>query len=249
MKNGILQKIVQQSKQGKKMFALLVDPDKFEGPETITIAAKNKADLILVGGSLITNGNVENCIETIKKNCSIPVLLFPGNHLQISKKADGILFLSLISGRNPDLLIGQHVLAAPQLKKSKLEILPTGYMLIESGKITSAQYMSGTMPIPRQKNDIALCTALAGEMLGLKLIYMDGGSGAEQPVSASMIKKVKNSLSIPLIIGGGINTVSKAVQACEAGADVIVVGNAAEKDPSLLKGIIHAVHQFKPKRP
>ncbi len=131
---------------------------------------------------------------------------FPGVSLQLNEKADAVLLLSLISGRNPDLLIGKHVIAAPYLKNSSLEILPTGYMLIESGPITTAQYISNTIPIPRLKDDIAICTAMAGEMLGLRLIYMDAGSGAEMPVSASMISKVKENISIPLIVGGGIRT-------------------------------------------
>jgi phosphoglycerol geranylgeranyltransferase len=166
------------------------------------------------------------------------------NDLQISKKADGILFLSLISGRNAELLIGKHVIAAPVLKASLLEVLPTGYMLIESGKQTSASYMSNTNPIPADKDDIAMCTAMAGEMLGLKLIYMDAGSGAINAVSETMIKKVSTNINIPLIIGGGINSAEKALKACRAGADVIVVGNGIEKKVSLIKTIAKAVHSF-----
>jgi putative glycerol-1-phosphate prenyltransferase len=153
--------------------------------------------------------------------------------------------LSLISGRNPELLIGKHVVAAPLLKASGLEILSTGYMLIESGKQTSASYMSNTNPIPYEKDDIAACTAMAGEQLGLRLIYMDAGSGAQHPVSKSMITKVSNNISIPLIIGGGINTTEKALSACESGADIIVVGNAIEKDAALLDSISETIHLYK----
>jgi phosphoglycerol geranylgeranyltransferase len=187
---------------------------------------------------------LDETLQSIKEFTSIPVILFPGSIMQINEKADALLLLSLISGRNADLLIGKHVVAAPYLKKSGLELLPTGYMLIESGPLTTAQYISNTLPIPRTKDDIAVCTAIAGEMLGLRLIYMDAGSGAEMPISASMIKKVKENISIPLIIGGGIRDAGQAIAACKAGADMIVVGNAIEKDPSCLKEIADAVHSL-----
>jgi putative glycerol-1-phosphate prenyltransferase len=244
MSISIYQSILNNKKSSKKLFALLIDPDKYK-PETIIKKATDAAvDLIFVGGSLLTNGNLESCIQSIKKTTNIPVVIFPGNSMQISSKADGIMLLSLISGRNPDMLIGNHVIAAPHLKKSKLEILSTGYMLIDSGKQTSALYMSNTNPIPANKPDIAVCTAMAGEMLGLKMIYMDAGSGAENCVNDKMISAVKNAINIPLIIGGGINTVQKAKNACKAGADIIVVGNAAEKDESLIKKIATAIHSF-----
>lgn len=244
MDKNILNSIVSKIKKKKKLFAILIDPDKFDNTDILKKATQAKVDLILVGGSLLTNGNFESCIQTIKKQCSIPTIIFPGNNLQISSSADAIFLLSLISGRNPDLLIGKHVIAAPQLKKSKLEIIPTGYMLIDSGKQTSALYMSNTHPIPYDKNDIAVCTAMAGEMLGLKILYMDAGSGAENCISKEMITAVKSAISIPLIIGGGINSVQKAKAACTAGADIIVVGNAAEKDSSLIRKIAETVHSF-----
>lgn len=164
--------------------------------------------------------------------------------MQVNKDADGILFLSLISGRNPDMLIGNQVISAPILKHSKLEVLPTGYILIDSGKPTTVSYMSNTTPIPYDKNDVALCTAMAGEMLGLKLIFMDGGSGATNPISESMISMVSQSLEVPLIIGGGICSAEKAVANCKAGADVIVVGNSIEKNPNLIQEIAQSIHQF-----
>jgi len=234
--------ILKCKQQKKKLFAVLIDPDKFDS-SIISKAIDAKVDFFLVGGSILINGAFEKCIETIKAKCKIPVLLFPGNHFQISKKADGILFLSLISGRNPDLLIGNQVIAAPLIKTNKLEVLSTGYMLIESGKSTAALYMSNTHPIPYDKAEIALGTALAGEMLGLSLIYMDAGSGAKKCISIDMIKSVSTNIQIPLIIGGGINTADKAISACKAGADIIVIGNAIEKDTSLIKKIAKAINE------
>jgi putative glycerol-1-phosphate prenyltransferase len=229
----------------RKHFAVLIDPDKYDRQRleaVVSRAEQSQVDFIFVGGSLLTFDHLDETIRAIKASTTIPVILFPGSIMQIHEKADAVLLLSLISGRNADLLIGKHVIAAPYLKKSNLEILPTGYMLIESGPLTTAQYISNTIPIPRKKDDIAVCTAMAGEMLGLRLIYMDAGSGAEVPVSTSMIKKVKESISIPLIIGGGIRTPEQAHESCQAGADIIVVGNAIEKDPSVINEIASAVH-------
>jgi len=172
----------------------------------------------------------------------LPVVLFPGDAMQVNDKADGILFLSLISGRNADMLIGKQVVTAPILKQSSVEVLPTGYMLIDSGRPTTVSYMSNTTPIPHEKNAVAACTAMAGEMLGLKLIFMDGGSGALNPISEKMIATVSQSVDIPLIIGGGISSGEKAIANCKAGADIIVVGNAIEKDENLIFEIANAVH-------
>lgn len=231
--------------ENKKKFAVLVDPDKNTSQETIKIAKIAEAadvDYIFVGGSLLTNNNFELTIKLLKENSSLPIIIFPGNNLQISNTADAILLLSLISGRNAEMLIGTHVLAAPNLKKSSLEIIPTGYMLIESGKPTTALYMSNSTPIPSDKDDIAMCTAMAGEMLGLKIIYMDAGSGALNPIPLSMISNVKKNVDVPLIIGGGIKTPEKAVKVCNAGADVVVIGNAIEKNPDLIAQISDAIH-------
>jgi len=239
--------IVSNKEKGKKLFAVLIDPDKQSKDELIDLidrAVSAKVDLIFVGGSLLTNGSFGNCIQTIKSNCSIPVVIFPGNSMQINKDADGILFLSLISGRNPDMLIGNQVITAPLLKHSNLEVLSTGYILVDSGKPTTVSYMSNTTPIPYDKNDVAVCTAMAGEMLGLKLIFMDGGSGATNPISESMISMVSNSIDAPLIIGGGICNAEKAIANCKAGADLIVVGNSIEKKPKLLEEIAQAIHQY-----
>ncbi len=244
MNSAIYQRITEKSSKGKKQFAVLIDPDKLSSESIIRSAEDAEVDLLLVGGSLLTNGNLEECIQTLKKITHIPVVIFPGNGHQISASADAILLLSLISGRNPDLLIGNQVIAAPMIRASKLEIIPTGYMLIESGKQTSALYMSNTHPIPFDKDDIAMCTAMAGEMLGLKMIYMDAGSGAINQVSEKMIRTVKNNISIPVMVGGGIKTAEQAVTSCKAGADIIVVGNAIEKDPDLIKRISDSIHQL-----
>ncbi len=244
----VLEKLHENIKAGKKMMAVLIDPDSVSEEATLIDICKrsDKAgiDLVLVGGSLITNGFFESCVKIIKANTAIPIMLFPGNLMQISKDADAILLLSLISGRNPELLIGKHVLAAPQLKASGLEVIPTGYMLIDGGKITSVSYMSSTTPLPADKPAIAATTALAGEMLGLKLIYMDAGSGAQNPVSAAVIKAVREQVSIPIFIGGGMKTKEDVLAACQAGADIIVVGNAFEKNPTLIEELAEAVHRY-----
>lgn len=233
------------SDTSKKKFVVLIDPDKPTDNEIIDIVEKSKkvgVDFFFVGGSLLTTDSLDNCIKLIKKHCDIPVLIFPGNSLQISKWCDGFLLLSLISGRNSEMLIGRHVIAAPYLKLYGNEIIPTGYMLIDGGSQTSVSYMSNTTPIPHDKDDIAMCTALAGEMLGLKIIYMDAGSGAKTPVSAEMISKVRQTIEIPLIVGGGINTPEKAAAAVKAGADIVVVGNALEKSIDKLQEFADAVH-------
>ena len=233
-----------QDKTRKKL-AVLIDPDKPSDAEILSIIDKAKAadvDFFFVGGSLLVTDSLDHCIKLIKANCDIPVLIFPGNSLQISKYCDGFLLLSLISGRNPEMLIGRHVIAAPYLKLYGNEIIPTGYMLIDSGKATSVTYMSDTTPIPHDKDDIAMCTALAGEMLGLKLIYLEAGSGASMPVSTSMISKVSQMIQIPLIVGGGIKTPEMAADAVKAGADVIVIGTAFEKEPEMLKKFAEEIH-------
>ena len=243
----IYQHIIDCKKENKKLFAILIDPDKQTKESLLQIIEKAKSanvDLFFVGGSLLTNNSLDFCISIIKQNCKIPVLLFPGNAMQVNNKADGILFLSLISGRNSELLIGNHVITAPFLKEADIEVLPTGYILIDSGKSTTVSYMSNTTPIPHDKDDIAVCTAIAGEMLGLKMIYMDGGSGAINTVSEKMIASVANNIDVPLIVGGGINRVEQAKEKCRAGADIIVVGNAIEKDSALIKEIADAIHNI-----
>jgi putative glycerol-1-phosphate prenyltransferase len=244
----ILETLAERSRKGKKSIAVLVDPDKVTDAgqlqHLINLASENLVDFFLVGGSLVTTTNMSEVVKQIKDNVSIPVILFPGNSMQIEPGADALLFLSLISGRNPELLIGQHVIAAPIIKNTKLEVIPTGYMLINSGRTTSVAYISNTTPIPDDKYSLAACTAMAGEMLGLRAIYMDAGSGAEKEISARMITMVKKSISVPLIIGGGINSKQKAFTALEAGADMIVIGNALEKHPDLLIEISEKVYEW-----
>lgn len=246
MKNLVLHTLKNNIANKQKHLAVLIDPDSIESEmQLVNICQRSNdasVDFILVGGSLITNGFFDKCIQIIKLHTQIPVVLFPGNIMQVSKDADAILLLSLISGRNPDLLIGKHVLAAPMLKQSGLEIIPTGYMLIDGGNITSVSYMSNTTPIPAEKHSIAACTAMAGEMLGLQVTYMDAGSGAQHPISTKIISAVRESVNGPIFIGGGIKTPEGAVAACIAGADVVVVGNAFEKEPELINQIAKAVH-------
>jgi putative glycerol-1-phosphate prenyltransferase len=242
---AIYQDILNQTKQGRKQLAVLIDPDKLlnHDVERIAInASRSGVDYFFVGGSLLVNNELDQCIKTLKANSKIPVILFPGNTMQMSWRADAILFLSLISGRNAEMLIGLHVIAAPYLKLSSLEVISCGYMLIESGKTTSVQYMSNTMPIPSDKIDIAICTAMAGEMLGLKLIYLEAGSGAQQRVPLSMIEQVKQNVNIPIIVGGGLCTPEQVSEVANAGADIIVIGTAFEHNSGLVSEIADAVH-------
>lgn len=187
---------------------------------------------VLVGGSMVSDTTTA-IIQTIRKYVSVPILLFPGNASQLSPAADAIMYLSLISGRNPEYLIGQHVQSAIQVYQQQIPVIPVGYMLIESGGPTSVQYISNTQPIPRSKNDIAIATALAGQYLGQKAIYLEGGSGALHAVPTDMIRSVKAHISIPLIVGGGIKTPDAMADAFNAGADVVVIGNVLEENPSL----------------
>ena len=232
---------------GRKAIAVLLDPDKIELHSLTNLLARTTEypiDFFLVGGSLVTDYVHKEVIAAIRRQTTIPIILFPGNPLHIEPSADAILFLSLISGRNAEFLIGQHVIAAPILKKSGLEILPTGYMLVDSGTQTTVSYVSGTMPLPHDKPGVAACTAMAGEMLGLQLMYLDAGSGARRPVSPEMIAAVRAVVDVPLIVGGGINSGEKAYEALKAGADLLVVGNGIEKDPDLLPQLSTVIREF-----
>jgi putative glycerol-1-phosphate prenyltransferase len=238
--------LVDLREQNKKAFAVLVDPDKVSLQQIAEIAQLcNEAlvDYLFVGGSLMVTQHLDECIQSFKMNSDIPVILFPGSPSQVSRYADALFYLSLISGRNPELLIGAHVVSAPMVKSSGLEVISTGYMVVDGGAATTVSYMSHSAPIPHDKDDIALCTAMAGEMQGKHVLYLDAGSGAKQPISESMIRKIASNTQIPLIVGGGITDPEKAYLNCKAGADVIVVGNAIEKDPSLIKQIANAVHK------
>jgi putative glycerol-1-phosphate prenyltransferase len=240
----IYTQITDKKQAGLKQLAVLVDPDKTDNKGAENIAKKaedNGVDYIFVGGSLLSNGNLNNCIRRMRYACSKPIVIFPGSVSQVDEEADAILFLSLISGRNPELLIGAHVVSAPVIREKKLEAISTGYMLIESGAATTALYMSNSSPIPHSKPSIAACTAIAGEMLGLKTIFLDAGSGAEKSVSVEMIEAVANVITVPLIVGGGINTPDKAMASFKAGADLIVVGTSLEKSPEMLAEFADAV--------
>ena len=227
----------------KKLFALLIDPDKHD-MESLSWIGRNvnprTVDFILVGGSLVTE-SIDETVAVLKQNTEIPIILFPGNVLQITARADAILLLSLISGRNPEYLIGNHVIAAPILKKTQLEIIPTAYILIENGRSTSVEYMSNTKPIPADKIDLTVATAMAGEMLGHKLVYLEAGSGALATVNEDMIREVRSQINIPLIVGGGIHTPEKIQNIYRAGADMIVVGTAFEEDPATLLKLIASI--------
>ena len=248
MQADIYNKFVEARKQGTKKLAVLIDPDKLRLSKLdhlIEFSIRSKVDFFFIGGSLIVSNWLDECLSSIKERCDIPLVLFPGDSYQLSYRADALLFLSLISGRNAELLIGKHVITAPYLKMSPLEIIPTGYMLVDGGVPTTVSYISNTSPIPADKEDIAACTALAGEMLGLRSIYMDAGSGAIQPVSLDMIETVRGTVDVPLIVGGGIRTAERALATVQAGADVVVVGNAFEDDPSLVISIADAIHSYK----
>lgn len=236
--NHVLELLSGFRKSGKKAIAILIDPDKMKSKEStenlLNLIRHSDIDLVLVGGSLILESNFREVVDDLKKGSNVPIVLFPGSPLQIVPNADAVFFLSLISGRNPDLLIGQHVIAAPLIRKLNMEVIPTGYMLIDSGRATSVTYVSQTIPIPANKPDIASATALAGEMLGLKCIYMDAGSGADHPISVEMISAVRNTIAIPLVVGGGIRNEKQVRDAFMAGADVVVVGTAVENNPEIL---------------
>ncbi|MCB9032532.1 MAG: geranylgeranylglyceryl/heptaprenylglyceryl phosphate synthase [Chitinophagales bacterium] len=242
MSNTLLYNTLQQK---SKQIAVLIDPDKMNEEKLLQLItiAQNKIDYFFIGGSLLLHNNLEQIIQIIKQNTTIPVVLFPGNYNQISSSADAILLLSLISGRNAEFLIGQQVHAAPLLKQSNLEIISTGYILIDGNNKTSVQYISNTQAIPNNKNDIAACTALAGEQLGLKAIYLEAGSGALQSVPTTLIEAVKQQINIPLIVGGGIKTIAQATAIFNAGANVIVVGTAIEEDATFLSDLIQQIER------
>jgi phosphoglycerol geranylgeranyltransferase len=247
MNNKVLNIFENICKTGKKAVAILLDPDKISDQELedrIYAINKYKIDLIFVGGSLVSKDNFEYVLKELQEKTFVPKIIFPGNGLHINSHADAILLLSLISGRNPEFLIGQHVISAPILKRSGLEILPTAYMLIDGGQATTVSYISNTFPIPNNKPDLAACTAMAGEMLGLKLNYLDAGSGALNPVSEEIIREVRKNVNGPLIVGGGINTKEKVQKALHAGADVIVIGNAIEDNPNFLIEIAQLVSSY-----
>lgn len=242
----VLQQLQAAKGSGRKLLAVLIDPDFGQDEaaleRTVQHACMAKADLLFVGGSLLTSASFDRCVQLVKRWSDRPVVLFPGSPAQLSGHADSVLFLSLISGRNPELLIGHHVAAAPSVKALGLEAIPTGYMLVDGGRTTTAHYVSQSSPIPHDKPGIAAATALAGELLGLRIVYMDTGSGAPRTVSPEMVAAVRATVDLPIIVGGGIRTTEQVRELCAAGADVLVVGTAFEEDPERIFTLSEAVH-------
>lgn len=242
-----MKKILASLHNGEKKLAVLIDPDKNQDEKNLRsllskIQSLNPA-FIFVGGSTVDTISFTTCIDRVKKFSSIPIVIFPGSHNQIHQDADGILFLSLISGRNPDYLIGHHIESAHLLKKMNLEVIPTGYLLIDGGKNSSVQYVSQTTPIPSDQENIAVKTAIAGQLLGMQTIFLDAGSGALNPVPEKMIREVRNHIELPLIVGGGIKSVKQVRLAFDSGADVVVIGNKIEEDINFLLDLMQVQKQ------
>lgn len=228
---GVYDYIEERRQRGDKMFVVLIDPDKFSESmldKLSSLLSVRRADMIFVGGSLVMS-DIGEVVKMLKSRFDIPVVLFPGSAQQFTEEADALLFLSLITGRNAEYLIGQHVMSSVRIKRSGVEVIPTGYMLVEGGVMTSVEYISGTQPLPRSKDDIAVATAVAGELLGLKMLYLEAGSGAKECVPESMIRAVRSSVGLPIIVGGGLRSIEDIDKAYSAGADIVVVGTAIEK--------------------
>ena len=238
---NIYQHIIDSVQQGKKLLAILLDPDKIlletQYITSITEKINKKADFIFVGGSTVNQGVTDKLVKILKKTSQLPIILFPGDYTQISNMADAILFLSLLSGDNPEYLIHQQIKSIPKLKNSSLEVISTGYILIDGGVETSVQKVSNTKPIPKKDVELIVNTALAGAYGGKRLIYLEAGSGAKKVVNLEIIKKVKTALDIPLIVGGGIRTEEQLKKAYDAGADLVVIGTAFEQDIHFLNKI------------
>ncbi|XCF06806.1 geranylgeranylglyceryl/heptaprenylglyceryl phosphate synthase [Tamlana crocina] len=240
MKNNLYKSICEASEKGKKLLAVLIDPDKFElsnAKNFIEKVNQSVATHIFIGGSSVAEHVTDFLVAEIKTHTELPVVLFPGDVTQITDKADALLFLSLISGRNPEYLIGKHVESVSKLRKTQLEIIPTGYILVQNGKETAVQRITGTEPMPRNNTQFIVDTAVAGQLLGMKLIYLEAGSGALHPVTAEIIQSVKRELNIPLIVGGGIRKKNQLDVAYKAGADLVVIGTAFEEDTSFFDAI------------
>jgi len=240
MKN-IYQDILDSVSKNKKQLAVLIDPDKMF-PENLSGFMKkvnvSKATHIFVGGSIVEENMTEKLVLEIKNLTDLPVIIFPGDVNQLNDRADGLLFLSLLSGRNPDYLIGKQVKAVSKLRQTNLEVIPTGYMLIENGKETSVEKVTATTPMPRNNIQEIVDTAKAGELLGMKLIYLEAGSGAKHPITEDIISSVKQELKIPLIVGGGIRNKEQLSKAYQAGGDVVVIGTAFEEDESFFNELV-----------
>ena len=247
MKHNQLTYFLQRKSQNLKSLAVLVDPDKTDNLHRLVDACGlNPPDLFLVGSSFKGEDSIVSCIQTLKQKTQVPIVLFPGNMNQVVKEADAVLLLTVISSRNPDLLIGRHVEAAFRIRQSGLEIIPTGYILVESGKLTSVHYMSQSMPVPNTKPELAAATALAGEQLGLRAVYLEAGSGAEQIVPAQLISAVASACTCLLFTGGGIVAPEQARQCYAAGSDILVIGNVLESKPELISQFADIRDQFNP---
>ncbi|HOP05859.1 MAG TPA: geranylgeranylglyceryl/heptaprenylglyceryl phosphate synthase [candidate division Zixibacteria bacterium] len=249
MNNGkTYEALIERSRTRGGGFLLLIDPDRI--PEQVYLGLAEQAadcgvDALLVGTSFMLDTNFPLAVKAIKERCDIPVIIFPGSYAQINPYADALLFTSLISGRNPVYLIEEQVKGAPLAKRCGIETIPTGYMLIESGPLTSVQYISGTLPIPRSKPDIACAHALAAQYLGMKLVYLEAGSGAKESVPLEMVRQVSRFIEIPTIVGGGLRTAEDCARTIEAGASFVVVGTGIEQDPQnvYLRELTDATHQ------
>ena len=229
-------KLVKKLGSGKALLAVLIDPDKFTR-EVVLVANECSVDCFLVGGSKLHSGDTLKTVVAIKKMSKIPVVLFPGDETQLCAQADGLLLLSLLSGRNPDYLIEKHIRAAPLIKKMKLQHLSTAYLLIDGGRPSSTQMVTGTKPLDPSNSSYIINTAIAAEQLGFRALYLEAGSGAANSVNPRLLKQVKMNCSLPVIVGGGIDSPGKAMKAIKAGASMVVVGNALEKDAALLRDI------------
>ena len=249
MRNETYRNILVKREQNHKMVAVLLDPDKCKDRHIVSIISMLKSyppDFVFVGGRhtiLSTN----SLIEILQEELSSKIVLFPGDASQFSDKADALLLLSLFSGRNPEYLIGQHVNSAIGIRAWGVEVIPTAYILVEGGKTSAVEYMSNTRAIPRNKKDIAVSTAVAGELLGMRLTYLEAGSGAQLPVPTEMIQAVRHNLDMPLIVGGGISTPEAMMAAFEAGADLVVIGNAFESQPQLIPDFAQALKKYNEK--
>lgn len=246
MKGKVFQSIQKSLSEGNRCYWILLDPDDFSLDEASKIARESQecgADAILIGGSLLYSNHFDTFVQTVKKAASIPVIIFPGDATQLSSHADALLYLSLVSGRNPSNLIGEHVKAAPVIKQTGIEPIATAYMLIESGAVSSVEFMSDTRPLPRSKSQLAAAHALAAQYMGMNLVYLEAGSGALNSVPVEMIRMVRQWVDIPIIVGGGIRDAATAKEKVDAGADIIVTGNVLQKENGLelMKEIAAAV--------
>lgn len=240
---NVYKKIQENCRSGKKQLAVLIDPDKWilndDFSNLLQKYQQSKIDFFFVGGSIVDENHFRKCIECMAPQTDIPIVLFPGAHYQIHRQADAILFLSLVSGRNADYLIEHQVKASQAIQQMQLETIATGYLLIDGEQQSSTAKVTNTTPIARNNIDLCLSTALAAKMLGMQLIYLEAGSGAAKTVPLEMIQRVKKEVGLPLIVGGGIKSAQEVSAIFDAGADLIVIGNALEKNPELLKGIIN----------